>query len=144
MLYLLHFCEGKQTFLFFTNCNRTFVAMQLRKLKGIISWFFVALLTLGMADFSLHALSHKHAQSHQLEHADCTHGGEHQDGVQTIFSAEEDCLICGHFVIHTMAAVADLGTLPSHDLSATKVLFTDNQLISNKLPSFFLRGPPEV
>jgi len=134
----------KLQILIFAHSIRIFVAMQLRKLKGILSWFFISLLAVGMADFSLHVLTHEHAQSHQLEHVDCDHVTGIQKGAKTISASEKECVICGHFVMHTVSAVTDLADVPETLFSAITVSFPTYQLISNKLPSAFLRGPPAV
>src|SRR5690606_26779252 len=114
--------------LIFAHSIRIFVAMQLRKLKVIISWFFISLLALGMADFSLHALTHEHAQSHQLEHIDCDHVTGIQKGAKTISASEKECVICGHFVIHTVSVVADLEAVPLPGFSDIPVAFPTYQL----------------
>ncbi len=118
--------------------------MQLRKLKVHISWFFLMVLSLGLADFSLHALTHEHAQSHESYHSVCEHDSKIETGATTIFNAEQECLRCGQFLVHTAWAVADLVSVQLLDYFETLVVFSHYQLISNKLPSAFLRGPPEA
>lgn len=99
---------------------------------------------MGMADFSLHALTHKHAQVHESDHAACTHDIEIQAEASTIFSAEQECLRCGQFVIHTAWAVADLGAAPLLETCESYPAFSYCLLISNKLATVSLRGPPEA
>ena len=101
-------------------------------------------LALGMADFSLHSLSHKHADAHDSYHLEHEHAFKTPAGVTKIFQAEQECLRCGQFLAHTFWAVADLVHVYSLEYAQTAVLFFNSQLISNKLPSFFLRGPPKA
>ena len=118
--------------------------MQLRRLKVLISWFFLMVLASGMADFSLHALIHKHAQSHESNHSLCANDLEIQAGVSTILNSEQECLRCGQFLVHTAWAVANLVSVQTLNYSELPVVYSYCKLISNKLPSVFLRGPPEA
>ena len=118
--------------------------MHLRKVKVLISWFFLMVLALGMADFSLHSLSHNHAEAHDSFHYDCERVSEVQFGASKIFNPEQECLRCGQFLVHASWAVADLVSVLSPDYKGVSVVNSHHQLISNKLISLFLRGPPRA
>ena len=118
--------------------------MELRKLKVHISWFFLMIFALGMADFSLHSLSHKHTEDHDSYHSQCASVSIVPAESSKIFTAEQECLRCGQFLVHTTWAIADLVSVLSPEDRNVKLTQFHYHLISNKLPSFFLRGPPKA